>query len=58
MRRRYVSGLHLRRAYTAMEVVLVVGITFPFVVFLFWIGIRAFNRLWQVIDLLVGWPYL
>ncbi|MCE9603760.1 MAG: hypothetical protein K8U03_02535 [Planctomycetia bacterium] len=47
-----------RRGFSAFEVVVLVGVTLPLSVGLFFLARTACGRLFQVIETLVSWPSL
>ncbi len=57
-RRRFRSRTKDRRGMSSLEVVMVIGVTFPVAVMLLLITARACAALYAMISTMVGWPFL
>ncbi|MEQ8789198.1 MAG: hypothetical protein RIC55_22990 [Pirellulaceae bacterium] len=49
---------HRRGGAVELEAVLITAVTFPLAVALYYLAMRGFTYLYEMIAALVGWPYL
>jgi hypothetical protein len=58
MTRCFPRSTRVRHGNVGVETIVVLGISFPAAMVLFWMAFRSFANLYQVISSIVGSPYM
>ncbi len=55
--RRFRSVLQKRAGVATLDYVLVMGVSMPLVVFVYWAAPRAMNLVYELTSVVMGWPF-